>query len=98
MNHILKGEKRNFELYVKNEMRKKAVERNLEIIGEAVNRILNLDNSYAIKITDARPILNLRNYIIHSYDSVSDENIWSILITHLPKLKVEIDTLLKVED
>lgn len=88
------NEPQDFILYTKNEMRKKAVERNLEIIGEAVKRILDLDETYAEKITDARPIVNLRNYIIHSYDSVSDENIWSILITHLPKLKNEIESLL----
>lgn len=88
------NEPHDFTLYKKNEMRKKAVERNLEIIGEAVKRILDLDETYTQKITDARPIVNLRNYIIHSYDSVSDENIWSILITHLPRLKNEIRPLL----
>ncbi|AFL80797.1 hypothetical protein Aeqsu_1304 [Aequorivita sublithincola DSM 14238] len=87
-------EPKDFSLYVKNEMRKKAVERNLEIIGEAVNRILNQDPTFTKKISDARPIVDLRNYIIHSYDSVSDENIWSILITHLPKLKTEVEALL----
>ncbi|MBK5213129.1 MAG: DUF86 domain-containing protein [Flavobacteriaceae bacterium] len=88
------GEEKDFNKYIQNGMRKKAVERNLEIIGEAVNRILNFDETYAEKISDARPIVNLRNYIIHSYDSVSDENIWSILITHLPKLKTEVENLL----
>lgn len=89
-----KDEPKEFSLYQKNQMRKKAIERNLEIIGEAVKRILNQDEALAEKITDARPIINLRNYIIHSYDSVSDENIWSILITHLPKLKTEVQALL----
>lgn len=88
------NEPRDFALYVQNEMRKKAVERNLEIIGEAVKRILDHDPTFTQKISDDRPIVNLRNYIIHSYDSVSNENIWSILITHLPKLKTEVESIL----
>ncbi|KKL16390.1 hypothetical protein LCGC14_2496050 [marine sediment metagenome] len=71
-------------------MLKRAVERNLEIIGEAINRILKRDESFERKISNAKAIIGLRNQVIHSYDNVSDENIWSILTTHLPKLKSEI--------
>lgn len=63
-------EPKEFSLYKKNEMRKKAVERNLEIIGETVKRIQNQDETFADKITDARPIISLRNYIIHSNGAV----------------------------
>jgi len=73
-------------------MRKRAIERNLEIIGEAINRILAKEPD--IQINDARKIVNLRNHVIHSYDSISDENIWAILINHLPALKKDIDKLL----
>ena len=73
-------------------MLKRAIERNLEIIGEATNRILARNPD--IEITNARKIVNLRNFIIHSYDSVSDENIWAIVINNLPELKKEIDILI----
>ena len=76
-------------------MRKRAVERNLEITGEAINRILKADKSIALKITDSIAIVSLRNQVIHDYDSISDETIWAILTNHLPLLKVEIDQLLK---
>lgn len=79
----------------KNVMLKRAIERNLEIIGEAINRIVTKDDSYRDKITNAKAIIGLRNQVIHAYDNVSDENIWSILINHLPKLKIEIETLIK---
>ncbi|MBK8683260.1 MAG: DUF86 domain-containing protein [Bacteroidetes bacterium] len=88
-------EKRDFNLYRKNIMLKRAVERNLEIIGEAINRIIKQDKSWADIITNAKAIIGLRNQIIHSYDNISDENIWSILINHLPKLKEEIELLIK---
>ncbi len=81
--------------YQKNTMLKRAIERDLEIIGEAVNRILKRDISFETKISEAKSIIGLRNYVIHSYDNISDENIWSILIKHLPKLKIEVDKLIK---
>lgn len=73
---------------------KRAIERNLAIIGEAVNRIVKRDQSFHKKITNAKSIIALRNQVIHAYDNISDENIWSILTTHLPKLKTEIQQLI----
>src|SRR5690348_6733083 len=70
---------------------KRAVERNLEIIGEAVFRILNKDNS--ISISNSRKIIGTRNRIIHGYDNVSDEMLWGIIVNHLPALKMEVDAL-----
>lgn len=76
-------------------MLKRAVERDLEIIGEAVNRIIKRDATFEEKISNAKAIISLRNQVIHSYDNVSDENIWSILINYLPKLKSEVLLLIK---
>lgn len=89
------NEEKDFFKYQKNLMLKRAVERNLEIIGEALNRILKSDISFEDKITSAKSIVGLRNQIIHAYDNISDENIWSILTKHLPKLGVEINSLIK---
>lgn len=92
---FFKKEEKDFFKYKANLMLKRAVERNLEIIGEAVNRIITSDSSFNDKITNAKAIISLRNQVIHAYDNISDENIWSILINHLPKLKTEIDNLIK---
>ncbi|MDR0824723.1 MAG: DUF86 domain-containing protein [Prevotella sp.] len=70
---------------------KRAVERNIEIIGEAMNRILKHDDT--ITITNSRKIVDVRNRIIHGYDSVSDETIWGIIINHLPLLRNEIEIM-----
>jgi len=70
------SKERNFSVYKENNMLKRAVERNLEIIGEAVNRILKRDSTYEKRISEAKSIIGLRNQVIHSYDSISDENIW----------------------
>ena len=82
-----------FEQYIKDIKTKRAIERNLEIIGEAVNRILNEDKSF--KLENAHKIIGTRNRIIHGYDKISDDLIWSIVINHLPKLRLEIEKLLE---
>jgi uncharacterized protein with HEPN domain len=88
-------EQKDFFIYRNNLMLKRAVERNLEIIGEALNRVTTRDNSFTDKISNAKAIIGLRNQVIHAYDNISDENIWSILTSHLPKLKLEVDALIK---
>ena len=84
---------RVFEEYRKDLKTKRAIERNLEIIGEATSRILGKDPEF--EITHSRKIISLRNRIIHGYDVVSDELIWGIIVNDLPKLKSEISILLK---
>ncbi len=85
-------DKKNFFQFQKDIKTKRAIERNVEIIGEAANRILKLQPD--IKITDIKKIIDTRNRIIHGYDSVSDDIIWSIVVKHLPKLEEEITALL----
>lgn len=72
---------------------KKTFERNLEIIGEAVNRILKVDKDFPIE--NAKQIIGTRNRIIHSYDNISDEVLWTIVCRELPKLKLQVDQLIK---
>lgn len=84
----------DFSKYRNNTLLKRATERNLEIIGEAINRILKAEPSFESKITGSRAIIALRNQVAHAYDNITDEKIWSILINHLPKLKTEIYDLL----
>lgn len=80
-------------LKYQNDLRtKRATERNIEIIGEAMNRIM--ERQKTIAITNSRKIIDTRNRIIHGYDSVSDEIIWGIVIKQLPLLKSEVRKLL----
>jgi len=82
-----------FAEYKKDMRTKQAIERNIEIIGEATKRILIFNS--AIQISNARKIVDTRNRITHGYDTVLDEHIWAIVINDLPKLKQEVDDLLK---
>ena len=83
---------KTYEYYKKNLLLRRGVERNLEIIGEAMSRILKEDPY--IPIENAIKIVGLRNQIIHGYDSVSDETIWGIVVLQIPKLKTDIEKLI----
>ena len=79
----------------KNDIRiKKAVERNLEMIFEALRRVLRKDS--LIEVSNARNFVGVRNRIIHGYDTVSDEIVYGIVEFNLPILRQEITTLLLV--
>ena len=84
---------KDFNQYSSNLILKRAVERDLEIIGEAVNRILKQDPDFPI--INAKKIIGLRNQIIHAYDNISDENIWAIIQKHIPNLRDEIIKLIQ---
>ena len=83
---------RIFDEYVSDIKTKRAIERDLEIIGEAANRILKKNKDF--KLDNVEKIIGTRNRIIHGYDKISDDLIWSIVINHLPKLKNEVTRLL----
>jgi len=84
--------KRDFKEFEKSPITKDAVIRRLEIIGEAMNRILSINPD--ISISNSRKITGLRNKIAHEYDDISIENIWAIIVNHLPVLKKEAEQLL----
>lgn len=86
------GNDRNFFDYQKNKLVRRAVEREIEIIGEATNRILKIDPEF--NLSNARQIVNTRNWVIHGYDKVDDVIIWGIVTLHLPQLKNEVENYL----
>lgn len=88
-------QERDFVAYQKDLKTQKAVERNIEIIGEAVNRIAKHKDAENFEIKNARRIIATRNRIAHEYDAISNEVIWTIIIRELPELKKEIQKLKK---
>ncbi|MCX6221448.1 MAG: DUF86 domain-containing protein [Bacteroidia bacterium] len=89
------GTERNFFEYQHNKLLRRGVEREIEILGEAMSRILKIDPDF--KIENARQIIDTRNWVIHGYDKVDDVVIWGIISNHLPKLKIEIQDYLKAD-
>jgi uncharacterized protein with HEPN domain len=88
------GDKRDFNVYLENKMLRRAIEREFEIIGEAMNRIEKLDPK--VDISSKKQIINMRNRVIHGYDKIDDEIVWGTIVRHLPTLKDEIYNLLNI--
>ncbi len=84
---------RLYEMFENDIVFRKFIERNIEIIGEAMNRILKIHPD--ISISSARKIVDTRNYVIHAYDSLKPDILWAIVINHIPRLKAEICRLLE---
>jgi uncharacterized protein with HEPN domain len=89
---FFEGTIKEFLTFISDIKTKRAVERNLEIIGEAANRIYKLDKD--IDLPNIRQIIATRNRIIHGYDDISDKIIWSIITDYLPELKIAVKKLL----
>lgn len=85
--------RKSFPAFQKDLKTKRAVERNIEIIGEAVKRIVS--SRPDIQISNTRKIVDTRNRISHGYDSVSEDILWAIIIRDLPELEKEVNRLLK---
>ena len=83
---------RKYEIFLNDKMFRMAVEREIGIIGEALNQALKIDSN--LPITDARKIVGTRNYVIHAYDSLRPDMLWAIVINDLPILKDEIRAIL----
>ncbi len=80
--------------YVNNPLLRSAVERQFEIIGEALKRLTNTDPAAADQITHRSRIVSFRNILIHGYDLVDHEVVWDVLQTHLPVLRQQVRALL----
>lgn len=87
---------RQYDVFENDVIFRKFVERNIEILGEAMNRILK--SQPKINITSARKIVDTRNYVIHAYDSLKPDVLWAIVINHIPRLKQEIIQLIETSE
>lgn len=74
---------------------RRAVEREFEIIGEALSRLVRLDPLMEKRIPELRPTISFRNRIIHGYDTVDDAVVWGVVEKHLPLLIAEVVALLE---
>lgn len=85
----------SFNDYVTDLKTKSAVERQLAIIGEAVNKFSKESDTNFLQ--NAQQIISLRNRLIHSYDNIDDTIIWAVLTQHIKPLKEEVSKLLSPE-
>lgn len=84
----------SFDEYEQSRMLRRAVEREMMIVGEALNVALQKDPTLADSITDARKIVGLRHVLVHVYSLVDDERVWEAITRDLPLLLAEVRALL----
>lgn len=85
--------RRVFAEFAANKTKRRAIERELEIIGEAMSNLLKINLN--ISVSHARPIVDLRNKVIHGYDTIDETIIWKIIMKDIPVLQEEVQQLLK---
>lgn len=84
----------SFENYITDRKTQSAVERKFEIIGEALNRISQIDGELLEKIRDYRSIISFRNILAHGYDSIDERVVWGIMETDLDHLIGDVEKLI----
>jgi uncharacterized protein with HEPN domain len=82
----------SYEQYCNDMKTQSAVERQLAIIGEAVGKLKQENNDFVIG--NAKQMIDFRNRLIHSYDSIDSSIVWMIIKRHIPLLKKEIENLM----
>ncbi|MFE3847005.1 DUF86 domain-containing protein [Flavobacterium sp. LB3P45] len=81
----------DFNTYDKDRKTQSAVERQLVIIGEALNKLKLIENEFVIE--NGKQIIGFRNRLVHAYDSIDNSIVWAIINRHLENLKTEIENL-----
>ncbi len=80
--------------YHANAMLRSAVERQFEIVGEALAQLARFDERLVARISEHRRIVAFRNILIHGYADVDDRLVWDVVQTKLPVLRREVEMLL----
>jgi len=84
----------DFQAYQDSQVTQRAVERDFEIIGEALSRIKRTDPAVLDRISEHHRIIGLRNILIHGYDMVDEAIVWNAVKNHLPVLIREIKNIM----
>jgi len=89
------GRGRTLDDFLTDRALQRVFERDFEILGEAMNRLLRAAPEFETRISHARRIIGLRNILSHGYDSVDYRILWTASVDHLPLLKTEIGLLIR---
>ncbi len=85
----------DFDTYTADRLFRLAMERLFVIIGEALNQMSQIDPETASRISSRREVIGFRNFLIHRYSDVDDEEVWRIIVDRLPTLYREATELLR---
>jgi uncharacterized protein with HEPN domain len=82
------------DVFLGNQLLLSAVERQSEILGEALRQAMELDPALAERLTDVRPIIAFRNRLAYGYSSIDPETVWGIARNDVPRLLAEVRSIM----
>jgi uncharacterized protein with HEPN domain len=80
--------------YERDDLLRSAVERQLEIVGEALGKLRRVDPATAASIRDIERIVGFRNIVVHGYATLDDRIVWGVIESHLLPLRTDLDALI----
>ena len=89
---------RTFETFVEDDLLRSAVERQLEIIGEALSQLAKVDPQIADSVAELRRIIAFRNILVHGYAAIDYATVWRLIEDKLPELQSNLTMLLRAAD
>lgn len=89
---------RAFEDFVRDIALQRATERSLEIIGEAMRRLRDVDLDVFDRIPDGHRVIGLRNVLAHGYDSLNYKVLWDAAVESVPSLRIGLEELMASVD
>ena len=89
---------RTYEAFVEDDLLRSAVERQLEIIGEALSQLAKVDPQIADNVPELRRIIAFRNILVHGYSAVDYDTVWRLIEDKLPELQSNLTMLLRAAD
>jgi len=80
--------------YEQNRLARQAVERNFEIVGEALNRLSKVDPGIAGQVGPVPQIVAFRNILVHAYDNIDHQIVWHVIQNELPRLVAAVEAIM----
>jgi uncharacterized protein with HEPN domain len=89
---------KTYEAFVEDDLLRSAVERQLEIIGEALSQLAKVDPQIADSVAELRRIIAFRNILVHGYAAIDYATVWRLVEGKLPELQSNLTMLLRAAD
>ncbi|MDA1050660.1 MAG: DUF86 domain-containing protein [Planctomycetota bacterium] len=84
--------------YEANRMLRQAMERNFEIIGEALHRLSRVDDQTVARVGPVAEVKAFHNILVHAYDNIDHSIVWDVIHSKLPLLLANVEQLLAEAD
>lgn len=89
---------KTYEDFIEDDLVRSAVERQLEIIGEALSQLVKVDPQMASNVAELRRVIGFRNILVHGYAAIDYDTVWRLIEDKLPELQLNLTMLLRSAD